>query len=78
VILAETLAHNPDSQWPEAKAVPGFKETLREYLCQLDKLSFAFSDLLAEALGLAPGALEPFYDKLNGVEHRAKVRILVL
>lgn len=46
---------------------------MQEYLKQVEDLSYEFSRLLAEALGLKPDALAPFYDQAGGLQHRAKV-----
>jgi len=62
------------SQWPDESLLPGFKFTILRYLSQVEKLSYEFINVLAEAFGLAPDALDIFYDKNpGGMQHRAKV-----
>lgn len=43
------------------------------YLAAVEKLSFEFTNLLAEALGLPPDALKAFYETEIPVQHWAKV-----
>lgn len=46
---------------------------MAEYLKEVGALSHEFSRLLAEALGLAPDALAPFYGNPEDLQHRGKV-----
>ncbi|OCH89069.1 Clavaminate synthase-like protein [Obba rivulosa] len=74
------------AQWPAEDVLPGFRAVFERYLAQVEALSFEFVDLLAEALGLAPGALaQCFHDPAPDsartedgpararLQHRAKV-----
>ena len=61
------------SKWPEEELVPGFKAAMLRYLAGVERLSFEFTDLLAEALGLPPDALKAFYETEKPVQHWAKV-----
>ncbi|KAA1469511.1 Clavaminate synthase-like protein [Dentipellis sp. KUC8613] len=61
------------SQWPPEDALPGFKETLLAYLAKVEKLSYEFIGLVAEALGLPPDGLNQFYDAPQLMQHRAKI-----
>ncbi|GBE80286.1 hypothetical protein SCP_0300010, partial [Sparassis crispa] len=61
------------SQWPDEALLPGFRATFLRYLAQLEALSAAFTRLLAEALGHAPGALDAFFEDAAHMQHRAKV-----
>lgn len=51
---------------------------MTEYLKQVGMLSYEFSQLLAEALGLSPDALAPFYGNPSELQHRSKVSIVML
>ncbi|ETW79865.1 hypothetical protein HETIRDRAFT_419510 [Heterobasidion irregulare TC 32-1] len=61
------------SQWPKEAELPGFKETVLRYLDQVQKLSFEFISLIAEALGLQPDGLARFYDTDEFMQHRSKI-----
>ncbi|PVF97031.1 Clavaminate synthase-like protein [Serendipita vermifera] len=62
------------AQWPEEKQLPGFKETLTSYLSQVEALSEIFTELVSEALGLEPTALDVFFDNpKSSMQHRSKV-----
>ena len=60
-------------QWPEEELIPGFKAVMLRYLAGVEKLSFEFTNLLAEALGLPSDALKAFYETEMPVQHWAKV-----
>ncbi|GLB44964.1 putative iron ascorbate-dependent oxidoreductase family protein [Lyophyllum shimeji] len=61
------------SQWPEESLIPGFRATHERYLEQVQALSYTFISLLAEAFGLAPDALDYFYDTDEKMQHRSKI-----
>ncbi|KAF9811147.1 hypothetical protein IEO21_06631 [Rhodonia placenta] len=61
------------AQWPDEELLPGFKDTMHRYLAQVEKLSYEFIGLLAEALELPQDALKQFYEKDGLTQHRAKV-----
>ncbi|KAL0957124.1 hypothetical protein HGRIS_003216 [Hohenbuehelia grisea] len=61
------------SQWPPEALVPGFKETMEQYLLQVQEMSYKLSELLAEALGLPKNGLSQFYDAPEFMQHRGKV-----
>ncbi|KAF8710152.1 hypothetical protein AX14_013350, partial [Amanita brunnescens Koide BX004] len=61
------------SQWPDEAFIPGFNSLFRRYLDQVTQLSYDFSSLIAEALGLPPDGLSKFYDEPSLMQHRAKV-----
>ncbi|KAG6824961.1 hypothetical protein H0H92_005294 [Tricholoma furcatifolium] len=61
------------SQWPEESLIPGFHATLERYFEQIQELSYKFISLLAEAFGLAPDALNHFYDTPEKMQHRGKI-----
>lgn len=46
---------------------------MHRYLAQVEKLSYEFIGLLAEALELPQDALKQFYEKDGLTQHRAKV-----
>lgn len=50
---------------------------METYIAQVEDLSFEFVSLLAEALGLAPDALDRFYDTpKKSMQQRCKVKKL--
>lgn len=53
--------------------MPGFKNTMNRYLNQVQALSYEFSQLISEALGLPPATLLAFYDTPDQMQHRAKI-----
>ncbi|THH17296.1 hypothetical protein EW146_g3500 [Bondarzewia mesenterica] len=59
--------------WPKEEELPGFKDTLLRYLDQVQKLSYEFIELIAEALGLSPHGLDHFFDPDELMQHRAKI-----
>ncbi|KAJ7090785.1 hypothetical protein B0H15DRAFT_778937 [Mycena belliarum] len=61
------------SQWPEEEQLPGFKDAMERYLLQVQKLSYDFVGLLAEAFGLPSDALAQFYDRPEFMQHRGKI-----
>ncbi|KIL61116.1 hypothetical protein M378DRAFT_167275 [Amanita muscaria Koide BX008] len=61
------------SQWPDENVIPGFRQLLSRYLNQVTQLSYDFSSLIAEALGLPPDGLAQFYDEPEYMQHRAKI-----
>ena len=61
-------------QWPDEEDVPGFKATFLRYLAAVENLSYEFTGLVAEALGLPPDGLAHFYNAREHMQHRSKVR----
>lgn len=61
-------------QWPNQELIPGFRETMENYLMQIQALCYNFIPLLAEALGLPSDALAKFYDSDDLMQHRGKGR----
>jgi len=61
------------SQWPPEHLLPGFKETMKRYLVQVQTLSYAFVSLISEAFGLPPDALAGFYNSDELMQHRGKI-----
>ena len=60
-------------KWPDEDLIPGFREVLERYLVEVEDLSYKFSSLIAEAFGLGPEGLAPFYDIPPLMQHRAKI-----
>ncbi|KAL4915816.1 hypothetical protein BDW62DRAFT_212387 [Aspergillus aurantiobrunneus] len=50
------------NQWPDEDAIPGFRQSVEEYLAQLSPVADHFQVLIAEALDLHPMALKQFFD----------------
>ncbi|KAI0644713.1 Clavaminate synthase-like protein [Trametes meyenii] len=66
------------SQWPKEELVPGFKEVYLRYLAQVERLSYAFIELLAEAFELSEESFLPFFPgglkpELGVLMHRSKL-----
>lgn len=61
------------SQWPDEDLIPGFRDVLERYLVEVEDLGYKFSSLIAEAFGLGPEGLAPFYDIPPLMQHRAKI-----
>ncbi|KAF6760261.1 iron/ascorbate oxidoreductase [Ephemerocybe angulata] len=60
-------------QWPDEDLIPGFHKSFETYLDQVQDLSYKFSSLISEALGLGPNGLNKFYDEGPLMQHRAKI-----
>ncbi|MCJ1471143.1 hypothetical protein MMC07_009791 [Pseudocyphellaria aurata] len=50
------------NQWPDEKAVPGFRQALETYLSAIGKLGDTMRILVAEALDMEPTALVKFFN----------------
>ena len=72
-ILVGTYVCDVICQWPDEKLIPGFRQTFETYLEQVQELSYKFSSLISEALGLGPDGLAKFYDEDRLMQHRAKI-----
>lgn len=46
---------------------------MERYLDQVEALGYAFCGLIAEAFGLGPDGLSPFFDAPELMQHRAKI-----
>ncbi|KAL4895289.1 hypothetical protein BDV59DRAFT_191801 [Aspergillus ambiguus] len=60
------------NQWPDERAIPGFRQVLESYLAAVAPLADEFQVLIAEALDLPPTALQPFFD----VPSRHKMKLI--
>ncbi|GAB1216562.1 hypothetical protein ATERTT37_005778 [Aspergillus terreus] len=60
------------NQWPDERAIPGFRHTLETYLGAVAPLADEFQILIAEALSLHPEALQQFFD----VPSRHKMKLI--
>jgi hypothetical protein len=58
--------------------VPGFRSTFERYMVTVENLSYEFTKLVAEALGLGPDGLARFYDARERMQHRVKVQYATL
>ncbi|EIW82880.1 Clavaminate synthase-like protein [Coniophora puteana RWD-64-598 SS2] len=61
------------SQWPDESSLPGFRAVMERYLDAVRDLSYEFTSLLAEALGLHPDALNKFFDRDELMLHHLKL-----
>ncbi|KAL1969768.1 hypothetical protein VTN77DRAFT_7277 [Rasamsonia byssochlamydoides] len=59
------------NQWPDPKAIPGFRPAVEAYLSAVDSLAEAFKSLVAEALDLPPTAFDQFFD--HPQQHKLKL-----
>ncbi|KAL4953540.1 hypothetical protein BDW69DRAFT_3835 [Aspergillus filifer] len=59
------------NQWPDEKAIPGFRQSVEAYLAELSPVAENFQVLIAEALDLPPTALKQFFD--NPVQQKMKL-----
>jgi isopenicillin N synthase-like dioxygenase len=50
------------TQWPDAKAIPGFRPAVESYLAAVDSLAESFKYLVAEALDLPWTAFDQFFE----------------
>ncbi|KIM31190.1 hypothetical protein M408DRAFT_64609 [Serendipita vermifera MAFF 305830] len=61
-------------QWPAEDDIPGFRSTFSAYLSQVEALSEELTELISEALGLGPHALDVFFDNpKRAMQHRSKI-----
>ncbi|KAG8159808.1 hypothetical protein KVR01_010445 [Diaporthe batatas] len=60
------------NQWPAEAALPGFRATYEEYMRRMADVSVRFTRLVAEAVGLAPGAFDRFV-AAPGQQHKLKI-----
>ncbi|KAM4057775.1 2OG-Fe(II) oxygenase superfamily protein [Hirsutella rhossiliensis] len=59
----EPIWHNVQgpNQWPDERAVPGFRRAIEAYLSATSKLGQVMTSLVAEALDLEPAAMAKFF-----------------
>jgi len=69
----DPLYHNllAPNQWPSAAHLPAFRPTFEEYMARMAGVSTFFTSLVAQALGLAAGAFERFFDADQ--QHKLKI-----
>jgi len=61
------------AQWPPERLLPSFRHAVESYLAQVEALSFEFVGLIADALLLPPGALDPYFEQKGKMQHRCKL-----
>ncbi|CAG8518524.1 18062_t:CDS:2 [Racocetra fulgida] len=61
------------NQWPDEKYIPGFKETLLEYIKRMSDFSLEFMQLIASSLSLPPDSLNKFLDPYDKQMNRLKI-----
>lgn len=61
------------AQWPNEEDLPGFRAVVTEYYARLTSLSYEFTELIAEALGLRPDGLSAFFEAPEHIQHRGKI-----
>lgn len=61
------------NQWPDEKYVPGFKETLLEYIKRMSNFSLEFMQLIALSLGLPSDSFDKFLDPPDKQMNRLKI-----
>ncbi|KIK66128.1 hypothetical protein GYMLUDRAFT_959752 [Collybiopsis luxurians FD-317 M1] len=70
----EYLKLHGEALWPPEEALPEFRDTMLTYYNHVEDLSYKFTRLVSEALGLGPDALDVFFDKDHGnLQPRCKI-----
>ena len=59
------------NQWPLEKSIPGFREAFTAYMTKMSKISFKFTSLVAEAIGLPVDSFNKYFDPDQ--QHRLKI-----
>jgi len=60
------------NQWPAEDALPGFRAAFAEYMSRMGRISIEFTSLIAEAIELAPGAFNKYFDG-DQQQHKLKI-----
>jgi hypothetical protein len=60
------------NQWPNPAFLPNFRPIFQDYIARMGDVSFFFTSLIAEAIGLPANALDQFFDK-KGQQHKLKI-----
>lgn len=58
--------------WPDANALPDFREVYEDYMTKMGKMSIWFTSLCAEAIGLPATAFDKFFDG-DAQQHKLKI-----
>ena len=64
------------NMWPKEELLPGFRDTIEEYMTLMGGVAAKFLGLVAEALGLAPDAFDQFFEPKGGKweqQHKLKI-----
>ncbi|KAJ3852063.1 hypothetical protein EV368DRAFT_41824 [Lentinula lateritia] len=70
----EYLKLHGEALWPSEQDLPGFRNTMLTYYNHVEDLSYKFTRLVSEALGLGPDALDVLFDQDHGnLQPRCKV-----
>ncbi|KAJ3826576.1 hypothetical protein F5880DRAFT_73385 [Lentinula raphanica] len=70
----EYLKLHGEALWPPEEELPGFRDTMLTYYDHVEDLSYKFTRLVSEALGLGPDALDVFFDQDHGnLQPRCKI-----
>ncbi|KAJ3843597.1 hypothetical protein F5878DRAFT_706722 [Lentinula raphanica] len=70
----EYLKLHGEALWPPEQELPGFRDTMLTYYDHVEDLSYRFTRLVSEALGLGPDALDVFFDQDHGnLQPRCKI-----
>ncbi|THU96931.1 Clavaminate synthase-like protein [Dendrothele bispora CBS 962.96] len=59
----EYLKLHGSALWPTEEQLPGFKEVMLRYYKHVEDMSFKFTQLVSESLGLKPDELDQFFDE---------------
>lgn len=57
--------------WPDPNALPGFRPVFKRYMKEMGEMSFRFTSLCAEAIGLPANAFDQFFDESQ--QHKLKI-----
>ncbi|KAJ3914489.1 hypothetical protein F5877DRAFT_82730 [Lentinula edodes] len=70
----EYLKLHGEALWPSEQDLPEFRNTMLTYYNHVEDLSYKFTGLVSEALGLGPDALDVLFDQDHGnLQPRCKV-----
>jgi len=64
------------NRWPKEELLPGFRDTIEEYMRRMGEVAAKFLRLVAEAIGLPPDSFEQFLEPKGGrweQQHKLKI-----
>ncbi|KAJ5288892.1 Oxidoreductase 2OG-Fe(II) oxygenase family [Penicillium angulare] len=70
-ITALKTDYREQFDWPDEEAIPGFRNSLEQYLAEVSRLAVSFISLVAEALDLPPTALNQAFETPQ--QHKLKI-----
>jgi len=64
------------NMWPKEELLPGYRDTIEEYMRRMGDVAAKFLRLVAEAIGLPPDSFERFLEPKGGhweQQHKLKI-----